>query len=370
MAGKTISCALTTYNSNAFLEKQLDSLKNQQLPFDEVIIIDDASTNDTVDRLHAYIDQNQLENWKVIVHEENKGFIESFRDSLKYCTKDLIFLCDHDDLWYKTKTQVMKDEFEQYPDLKVLACSFDLIDENDEKIEDTLLPRRANHNLIRRPIDPGLLNVMKPEDLVACNIAPGCSMAMTRDVAEKYIDLAGDLHLPHDWAISIIAALEDGLCYLDQPLMGYRQHDANTLGLARRSEFEKRTDAAGFEADQKKDMVTLFRRMTAERGSLKLMENVSQAYGERYEAMMEHSLYSLAKLLFSPVAPGFKLTIGMDIKSMLTGRSRPAERPAQSSQKPPAEKSSQPESEAQKTDPANAGAADSGKEPDPKNTRR
>lgn len=320
MASKTISCALTTYNSNEFLEKQLDSLKNQQLPFDEVIIVDDASTNDTVERIRSYIESNHLDNWKLFVHEQNRGFIKSFQDSLRHCTKDLIFLCDHDDLWHADKTKIMTEQFEQYPDLKVLACSFDLIDDKDQMIEDTLMAKRANHNLIRRSVDAGTLNVMKPEDLMAYNIAPGCTMALSQEIAGKYLDLASDLNLPHDWAISIIAALEDGLCYLDQPLMGYRQHGSNTLGLARRSEFDKRTDAAGMEADQKKDMVTLFRRMCAARNDQKQMENVSQAYGERYEAMMEHSLYSLAKLLFSPVAPGFKLTIGMDIKSLLTGQ--------------------------------------------------
>ncbi len=107
----TIGCALTTYNSNAYLEQQLETLVNQLCPFDEVIIVDDASTNDTVQRLNRFIADHQLINWKIFRHEQNQGFIQTFQDALFHSSSDLIFLCDHDDLWYPQKTKVMTEQF-------------------------------------------------------------------------------------------------------------------------------------------------------------------------------------------------------------------------------------------------------------------
>lgn len=322
MEDNQISCAVTTWNSNEYLEEQLDSLRLQNRPFDEVVIVDDASDNGTPERIRDYIEKHGLQNWKLIEHEQNQGFIRSFQDALAACSKDVIFFSDHDDVWYPEKTEEMAKLFNAYPDLKALACSFDMIDANGERIEHTASAKKGNHNLIRRPIKAGDINVMHFSDIAAYNIAPGCTLAVRKELARDYLDYVTDLDLPHDWALMAIAAIQDGLVYYDKPLMGYRQHDANTLGLARRTGFESRTKAAAKDASQKKALVTLAKRMNASEDDRQMMQNVSEVFQERLQALEEQNLFSLALLLFSPVGQGFRLTIGMDIKSLLTGSGR------------------------------------------------
>ena len=60
-----ISVVLATYNSIRYIKKQLDSIVKQTVPVNEVIIVDDYSTDDTVAFIRNYILENNLDNWKV-----------------------------------------------------------------------------------------------------------------------------------------------------------------------------------------------------------------------------------------------------------------------------------------------------------------
>lgn len=316
----TISCALTTWNSNEYLEKQLDSLQNQTLPFDEVIIVDDASTNDTLKRLKAYIETHHLSHWKVIEHAANQGFVATFQDALKAATGDLIFLCDHDDLWYPDKVQIMTQQFDLRPNLQVLACSFDLIDGQDNQIADKVSTRRGNHNLIRKPVVHGGFTPMGLEDLTAYNFAPGCTLAFKKEIKDLYLNKAKDLDLPHDWAISVIGSLSGQLGYLDLPLIGYRQHEANTLGLSRRNKYEARKKAAIQEAHQKEALETLAGRFQASQVQMRTIRKTVRVYTRRAKAFENHNPLGLMPLFFLSMPSGFKLTLGMDLKTILESR--------------------------------------------------
>ena len=65
-----ISVVLSTYNGEKYLLPQLDSLKNQTYPADEVLIFDDGSTDQTVNLIDQYISKNQLKNWKFSKNEK------------------------------------------------------------------------------------------------------------------------------------------------------------------------------------------------------------------------------------------------------------------------------------------------------------
>lgn len=319
MENLTIGCALTTWNSNDYLEEQLETLTNQLKHFDEVIIVDDASTNDTIVRLNKWIEDHHLENWQIFRHEKNQGFIRTFQDALSHSNSDVIFLCDHDDLWHQDKTQIMADEFQKNPDIQVLACTFDLIDANANPIEDTPMKNRANHNLIHRSVNTGELNQMSAEDIMSYNFAPGCTMALRKELAQDYLDLVSNIEitLPHDWAISMIAALKDGLYYLDKPLMGYRQHVGNTLGLARKNEYDARLKVAKDEAEQKQSLLRIMEQFDAPKEQQEKMKRVARIYSVRADSLEHRKIFPLIRLLFSSQAKGMKLTIGMDLKTIL-----------------------------------------------------
>ena len=57
---------MTTYNGSKFLEDLLSSIKNQSFNIDEVLIFDDASTDDTFNTLRRFICINGENNCKIV----------------------------------------------------------------------------------------------------------------------------------------------------------------------------------------------------------------------------------------------------------------------------------------------------------------
>ena len=80
------SVVMATYNGSKYIIEQLDSIKNQVLSPDEVIICDDCSTDKTVEIIENYIHQNNLCGWKLYKNEKNIGFFNNFFKAMHLCT--------------------------------------------------------------------------------------------------------------------------------------------------------------------------------------------------------------------------------------------------------------------------------------------
>ena len=77
----TVSVALATYNGEKYISEQLDSLLLQTRQPDEVIIIDDCSTDKTAEMVREYILSHDV-NWRFEAADKNSGYIKNFRACL------------------------------------------------------------------------------------------------------------------------------------------------------------------------------------------------------------------------------------------------------------------------------------------------
>ena len=246
-----ISVVMATYNSHRFLYKQFDSILKQTNPIDEMIIVDDASSDNTIELINKYINEHKLKNWKLFIHDKNQGFIKTFSEALTYAQGDIIILCDHDDIWFENKVEIIQKTFDSNPDIKALATSFCQIDENDNLIATKKRIGCSNNNLIRRRVKSGHLNKMTIKDIGVYNISPGCTCAITKGLRDEYIKTETHV-LPHDWKLNLIAECYDGLYYLDVVTTKYRIYTGNTIGLGHQSDYDKRKKISvkGFEEKQ------------------------------------------------------------------------------------------------------------------------
>lgn len=94
-----ISVAMTTFNGEKYIEKQIESIIHQSLPVDEIIVCDDGSTDHTVELLKKY-DVTLIQNF------QNLGYKLNFKQAMEKCNGDYIFLCDQDDIWEKDKVRI------------------------------------------------------------------------------------------------------------------------------------------------------------------------------------------------------------------------------------------------------------------------
>ncbi len=218
--------AMTTYNGEKYLIKQLNSILNQTKKPDEVIICDDLSSDSTVFLVNEFIKENKLNNWQVFVNSENLGYIKNFQNALQKVKGDIIFLCDQDDLWHKDKIKIMSDIMDADQKVKALASAFELIDGDDNIISG------KGEEFYKPKCKIGAYEKVNYGKALYYNIAQGCAEALRSDIVKKYCESPSSFILPHDWALNILAYEDESLYFLNQKLISYRIHSNNTTGIS------------------------------------------------------------------------------------------------------------------------------------------
>lgn len=221
-----ISVAIATYNGQEFIKEQLLSILNQTMPVDEIVICDDQSSDDTV----KIIQELLCDKIYLYQNEKNLGYKLNFKKALSYCKGDYIFLCDQDDIWLENKVEVMMQIMNVNKNIKVLASTYDLIDENNNPIHIDINPKFSNKNMYKCKVKPNALVKVPFERLIVENSFQGCALCLRKQVNEKFQRcFSVDFH--HDWLINILASEQNGMYFLNIPLFKYRIHSKNTIGL-------------------------------------------------------------------------------------------------------------------------------------------
>ena len=90
----TVSAVIPVYNVKEYLNRCLDSVIHQTVPFDKIIIVDDGSTDGCAEICDSYALKNR--NIKLI-HKENGGLVSAWMAGLKYVDTSHICFIDSDD---------------------------------------------------------------------------------------------------------------------------------------------------------------------------------------------------------------------------------------------------------------------------------
>jgi len=244
------SVAMATYNGEKYIKKQIDSILSQTVLPEEVVIIDDFSTDNTFRILREYEFPDNI-NVMLKKHIENMGYRKTFFEAINLCSQKVIFLSDQDDVWINSKAEKILKVFNNNSRISVINTNYKLIDSVGEEIQENKWINR------RKILFRNKISKIDEYSIVRYNISMGCTMAITQEIVDEIKAHKGQLQnmlLPHDWAINVIGALNDSLYYYNEPLIYYRLHDKNTLGLNRDKSIEKRCNSYNIIMNQKKDM--------------------------------------------------------------------------------------------------------------------
>ncbi len=218
----TVSVLLPTYNGEKYIAEQLNSLNEQSLRPDKVYIIDDASTDRTVEIVKQFIDTNELKNWIVIENSDNQGWKKNYSNGLLICKEDLIFLSDQDDIWFPDKIETMVSVLENNRDIHVLASGLVPLyqDKHVKKHAKSTLKKYGKGFVERVAFDKHWHEIRRP----------GCTFAIRRDVINDFGKIWFE-ECSHDHALWAIGAATNSLFILNKELMMHRRHmSANTPG--------------------------------------------------------------------------------------------------------------------------------------------
>jgi len=90
------TCLVNNYNYREFIAEAVDSALAQSLPFDEIVVVDDGSTDDSLWHLRQRYTNRPVVS---IVAKENGGQLSAFNAGMEESTGDVIFFLDADDLY-------------------------------------------------------------------------------------------------------------------------------------------------------------------------------------------------------------------------------------------------------------------------------
>lgn len=218
-----ISVAMTTYNGEKYVRKQIESILNQSMKVDEIIVCDDGSTDKTIEILKEYpitIYQN----------EKNLGYRLNFKKAMSLCTQEYTFLCDQDDIWEQDKVKTMIEIMQKHSNIHVLASSFVYIDSKDDLIYMKQKKNWSNNNLYPKQVLENDLVEVKFDEYFSRNYFQGCALVLDKWLKDLVLKNFDD-RLPHDWLISMIASSFQGMYFYNKALFKYRLHDNNSIGV-------------------------------------------------------------------------------------------------------------------------------------------
>lgn len=219
-----LSVAMCTYNGEAFIKEQIDSILNQILPINEIIVCDDGSNDNTIEILKKY----DIENpniFKIFQNEINLRSVKNFEKAINLCTGDIIFLADQDDIWTLNKTDEYIKLFEKNPRLEVIASNGYCIDEKS-KVQEKYAVWDVPEFLKEKNLPIDYFRLITH----VSNLATGASMALKKTIVPEIMPFPVIDNFHHDEWIAIISSRKRTFILLQEKYLYYRIHNNQQVG--------------------------------------------------------------------------------------------------------------------------------------------
>jgi glycosyltransferase involved in cell wall biosynthesis len=227
--------ALCTRNGARFVREQVESIVRQSvLPF-EVVLSDDDSSDDTIGIAEAVFSdflrtrpgvQIRL---VVVRNVPPLGVTGNFERAISATTGELVVLCDQDDVWAPDRLAVAVERFVTQPDLLLLHGDARLVDGAGSPLGLTLFEALGVTEQERDDVHGG--NAFRA--LMRRNLVTGATTMFRRSLLNAAMPFPSQW--VHDEWLAAIAASMGRIDFLEQPLVDYRQHGANQIGVAKLS---------------------------------------------------------------------------------------------------------------------------------------
>lgn len=238
-----ISVALCTHNGTRFIGEQIRSICLQTLPPGEIVLSDDASTDNGVEVARATLRECERAkpglsiDLRIIENSPPLRVTKNFEQAALACKGDLISLSDQDDVWHPNRLARIVAEFERRPELLLLHTDARLVGPGRQHLGGSLF-----HALEVQPFELDWIHGGRAFDVfLRRNLVTGATTVFRRSL------LAHAAPFPVEWLhdewLAIIAAAVGRVDVLEDELIDYRQHESNQIG-AQRDSFRRKVQKA------------------------------------------------------------------------------------------------------------------------------
>lgn len=205
----SLSIAMCTFNGEAYLQEQLDSILAQDHESFELVIVDDASSDGTPGLLRKYAARDPR--IRLAFNEVNLGYNRNFEKAFSLCRAERIAVSDQDDVWERSKLRIMMANWPPGAEY-VFSLSGDF-DSGDYEHRRSA-PRVYYHD------------IHDTHQLVFNSPVHGHASMFTRALFEHCRPFPHDIY--YDWWMSMHAASRGTIHCIPETLTWHRVHHSNS----------------------------------------------------------------------------------------------------------------------------------------------
>lgn len=210
-----ISVMVCAYNGERYLSQTIESVLNQTHSNLELIIVDDGSTDQTIDIVKNY----QKKDGRIrLFAQTHQGFAASRNKAFEESCGDWIAIIDHDDLCYPERLEKQLSLSRIYPEADFCFCDTDHIDEDNKVIGSQLAHFKLdNHPYIEKNMAGNML-------LQLGGFIDSESVFIKKGIAEKYGRVNRRYLYAADYEFFIRLGFEINFCFTREKLSAWRVH--------------------------------------------------------------------------------------------------------------------------------------------------
>lgn len=210
-----VSVCMATSNGAAFVTEQIASILPQLAAGDELVIVDDASRDDTVEVI-SRLDDPRI---RLVARDENRGYVRTFEQALGLARGEYLFLCDQDDVWIPGRVDIMVEALGEH---QVIASNLATLGGPDRIpgpfwITDWRVSSRDSDHSVRNLV----------QLLAGLQCYWGCAMAVRRDALDYLLPFPRFLDETHDQWIGLCGNMAHSMGHVDARTVWRRIHDSN-----------------------------------------------------------------------------------------------------------------------------------------------
>lgn len=155
MSTVTVSCVIPVFNGQQYIGETIESVLQQSVPVNDVIVIDDGSTDDTVQIVRSFGDRVRL------IPQANAGPAAARNHGVRQATGTFLTFQDADDLWYPEKNALQLRAFAEDPTLMVCVGHVENFASPDVPVEMQLPEYSARVKPLAGYTTPGMMARVK-----------------------------------------------------------------------------------------------------------------------------------------------------------------------------------------------------------------
>lgn len=218
-----ISVIMPSYNHSQYVVHALDSVLKEDYPNKEIVLIDDGSTDNSVEIIQSWIDKNKAQVPVTFISRPNKGLIPTLNELLDNANGVYFALLASDDAFCNNGLSKRMQLLQQTKKM-VAVCDCRVINNDGIVTHQSWMKDVMKRDVGLYKTDIGIMKEVLTNPAIS-----GPVLLVHRDVYKKIGKYPGEL-FAEDWFFYQRCAAYKYIVYSDVVVSEYRQHDANTSG--------------------------------------------------------------------------------------------------------------------------------------------